>query len=171
MMENLVDSLVGLLSGISSIPFGKEITIFLISCLPILELRGGILAASLLHVNPVVAFVICFLGNILPIPFILWFITPIFNKLKKWKRIEPFITKLEKKALSKKDKIEHIQFWGLFFFVGIPLPGTGAWTGTLIASMINMEKKKALLASILGVVFAGVIMLIMSYGVLGAIIS
>lgn len=170
MVESLVESLVGLFSSISNIPFGKEMTIFFISCLPILELRGGILAASLLHVNPVVAFIICFLGNILPIPFILWFITPIFNRLKKWKRIEPFITKLENKALSKKEKIEHIQFWGLFFFVGIPLPGTGAWTGTLIASMINMDKKKALVASILGVVLAGIIMLIMSYGVLGAII-
>ncbi len=171
MVESLVESLVDLFSSISNIPFGKEMTIFFISCLPILELRGGILAASLLHVNPVVAFIICSLGNILPIPFILWFITPIFNKLKKWKRIEPFITKLENKALSKKDKIEHIQFWGLFFFVGIPLPGTGAWTGTLIASMINMNKKKALVASILGVVLAGIIMLIMSYGVLGAIIG
>ena len=171
MVESLVESLVGLFSSISNIPFGKEMTIFFISCLPILELRGGILAASLLHVNPVAAFIICFLGNILPIPFILWFITPIFNRLKKWKRIEPFITKLENKAMSKKDKIEHIQFWGLFFFVGIPLPGTGAWTGTLIASMINMDKKKALVASILGVVLAGIIMLIMSYGVLGAIIG
>ncbi len=171
MVESLVESIVNLFGSISNIPFGKEMTIFFISCLPILELRGGILAASLLHVNPVVAFIICFLGNILPIPFILWFITPIFNKLKKWERIEPFITKLENKALSKKDKIEHIQFWGLFFFVGIPLPGTGAWTGTLIASMINMDKKKALIASILGVVFAGIIMLIMSYGVLGTIIN
>lgn len=171
MVDSLVEFLVGLFSGISSIPFGKELTIFFISCLPILELRGGILAASLLNVDPIIAFIICFIGNILPIPFILWFITPLFNRLKRWRRVEPFITKLEKKAISKKDKIENIQFWGLFFFVGIPLPGTGAWTGTLIASMIDMDKKKALLASILGVLLAGVIMMVMSYGVLGSILG
>lgn len=170
-MESLVEFFVNMFSGISSVPFGKEITIFLISCVPILELRGGILAASLLHVNPIAAFFICLLGNILPIPFILWFITPIFNKLKKWKRFEPFVTKLENKALAKKEKIENFQFWGLLFFVGIPLPGTGAWTGTLIASMIDMDKKKALLAAILGVILAGIIMLIMSYGVLGSVLG
>ena len=170
MVENLVESFVNLLSGISNIPFGKELTIFLISCFPILELRGGILAASLLNVNPVIAFLVCLIGNILPIPFILWFITPLFDRLKKWKRVEPLITKLEHKALAKKEKIEHVQFWGLLFFVGIPLPGTGAWTGTLIASMIDMDKKKALLASILGVVLAGVIMLVMSYGILGLVL-
>lgn len=171
MVESLVDFFINLFSGISNAPFGKEITIFFISCLPILELRGGILAASLLGVNPVAAFIICFLGNILPIPFILWFITPLFNKMKKWKKIEPIVTKLEKKAMSKKDQIENYQFWGLLLFVGIPLPGTGAWTGSLIASMIDMNKKKALVAAILGVVMAGVIMLVMSYGVLGNIIG
>ena len=171
MVESLVEFFVQLFSGIREVPFGAELTIFFISCLPILELRGGILAASLLQVNPAIAFIICFIGNILPIPFILWFITPLFNRLKKWKKIEPFITKLETKALSKKEKIEKLQFWGLFFFVGIPLPGTGAWTGTLIASMIDMNKKKALLASILGVILAGIIMLIMSYGVLGSILG
>lgn len=171
MVDSLVNFFVELFSGINSAPFGKELTIFFISCLPILELRGGILAASLLDVNPVAAFMICFVGNILPIPFILWFITPLFNRLKKWKRIEPLITKLENKAIAKKDKIENIQFWGLFFFVGIPLPGTGAWTGSLIASMINMDKKKALVASVLGVVLAGIIMLVMSYGVLGAVLG
>lgn len=171
MVENLVEFFVNLFSGMNQIPFGKELTIFFISCLPILELRGGILAASLLHVNPVVAFIVCFIGNVLPIPFILWLITPLFNQLKKWKKIEPFVTRLENKAISKKEKIEKFQFFGLLLFVGIPFPGTGAWTGTLIASMINMDKKKALLASILGVVLAGLIMLIMSYGVLGAILG
>lgn len=170
MVENLVETFVNIFSGISSMPFGKELTIFFISCLPILELRGGILAAALLKVDPVVAFIVCFIGNILPIPFILWFITPIFNKLKKWKKIEPFVSKLENKAIAKKEKIENYEFWGLLFFVGIPLPGTGAWTGTLIASLINMNKKKALLASILGVVLAGIIMMIMSYGILGSIL-
>ncbi len=171
MVEGLVNFFINLFSGISNIPFGKEITIFFISCLPILELRGGILAASLLHVNPVIAFIICFIGNILPAPFILWFITPLFNKMKKWKKIEPFVTKLENKAMAKKDQIENYQFWGLLLFVGIPLPGTGAWTGCLIASLINMDKKKALIAAICGVIMAGCIMMFMSYGILGNILS
>lgn len=171
MVETLVNFFINLFSGISSIPFGKELTILFISCLPILELRGGILAASLLGINPVKAFIICFIGNVLPIPFILWFITPLFNKLKKWKKIEPFVTKMEKRAMSKKEQIENYQFWGLLLFVGIPLPGTGAWTGSLIASMIDMNKKKALAAAILGVVMAGIIMLFMSYGVLGSILN
>ena len=169
MVQDLVNFFINLFQGISNIPFGKEMTVFFISCLPILELRGGILAAYLLNVNPVVAFIISFIGNILPIPFILWCVTPLFNQLKKWKKIEPFVNKLEKKALSKKDQIEKMQFMGLLLFVGIPLPGTGAWTGTLIASMINMDKKKALFASIMGVVLAGIIMLFMSYGLLGSL--
>ena len=80
------------------------------------------------------------------------------------------VTKLENKANNKKDKIEKSEFFGLIFFVGIPLPGTGAWTGALIASMINMNKKKAFLAITLGVLLAGIIMSIFSYGLLGNII-
>ena len=134
--------------------------------MPILELRGGLIAASLLGVNPVTSFIICFVGNIIPIPFILWFITPIFNWLKKTKHLKEIVEKLERKANKKKDQIEKSEFWGLLLFVGIPLPGTGAWTGTLIASMLNMDKKKALCASILGAVLAGIIMMIFSFGLL-----
>ena len=91
--------------------------------------------------------------------------------MKKWKKIEPFVTKLENKAMAKKDQIENYQFWGLLLFVGIPLPGTGAWTGCLIASLFNMDKKKALIAAICGVIMAGCIMMFMSYGILGNILS
>ena len=71
----------------------------------------------------------------------------------------------------KKDKIEKLKYWGLFLFVGIPLPGTGAWTGCLIAALLNMDKKKSFLAATLGVITAGIIMLIISYGILGRVIS
>ena len=80
------------------------------------------------------------------------------------------VNKLEKKAMSKKDQIERLQYIGLMLFVGIPLPGTGAWTGCLIAALLNMNKKKAMLATILGVVMAGVIMMILSFGILDNII-
>lgn len=171
MAESLVHTFLGLFDGLRSIPFGKELIVFLISLMPILELRGGLIAAALLGLNIVPAFIICIIGNLLPIPFILWFITPIFNKLKKTKHLSKFINKIEKKALSKKDKIEKAEFWGLFFFVGIPLPGTGGWTGSLIASLINMDKKKAMLAITCGVLLAGLIVGSLSFGLLKGIIG
>jgi len=170
MTESLVHWFLGLFSGLTNIPFGKELIIFAISLMPILELRGGLIAATLLNVNPVVAFIICLIGNMIPIPIILWGITPLFNKLKTFKKIDKWVEKIEKKALKKKDKIEKAEFWGLLLFVGIPLPGTGAWTGCLIAALLDMNKKKSLLAACLGVLLAGVIMMIVSYGILGGII-
>lgn len=171
MAESLVHTFLGLFDGLRSIPFGKELIVFLISLMPILELRGGLIAAALLGLNIVPAFIICIIGNLLPIPFILWFITPIFNKLKKTKHLSKFVNKIEKKALSKKDKIEKAEFWGLFFFVGIPLPGTGGWTGSLIASLINMDKKKAMLAITCGVLLAGLIVGSLSFGLLKGIVG
>lgn len=171
MAESLVHTFLGLFDGLRSIPFGKELIVFLISLMPILELRGGLIAAALLGLDIVPAFIICIIGNLLPIPFILWFITPIFNKLKKTKHLSKLVNKIEKKALSKKDKIEKAEFWGLFFFVGIPLPGTGGWTGSLIASLIDMDKKKAMLAITCGVLLAGLIVGSLSFGLLKGIIG
>ena len=170
MAENLAKSLVGVFGGLTALKYGKELIVFIISIIPILELRGGLIAASLLNLNIVSSFIICFIGNILPVPFILWFITPIFDKLKKTKKLSKFVNKLENKAMSKKDQIEKYQYWGLMLFVGIPLPGTGAWTGCLIAALLGMDKKKSFLFTILGVLMAGIIMLILSFGVLGNII-
>lgn len=171
MTDKLAKSLVGLFGGLTSIAFGKELIVFIISMLPILELRGGLIAASLLDMNPVTSFIVCFLGNILPIPFILWFITPLFNKMKKTKLFNGLATKLENKAMSKKEQIEKYEFWGLLLFVGIPLPGTGAWTGCLIAALLDMNKKKSFVAATLGVLLAGIIMMILSFGVLKGIIG
>lgn len=171
MAESLVHTFLGLFDGLNSIPFGKELIVFIISLMPILELRGGLIAAALLGLNVVPAFIICLIGNLLPLPFILWFITPIFNKLKKTKHFSKFVTKLENKALAKKDKIEKAEFWGLLFFVGIPLPGTGGWTGCLIASLINMDKKKAMTAATCGVLLASVIVGSVSFGLLKGIIG
>lgn len=170
MAENLAESLIGIFGGLQELQYGKELIIFIISMFPILELRGGLIAATLLGLEVLPSFIICFLGNIIPIPFILWFITPLFDKLKKTKKLSGIVNKLENKALSKKDQIEKYQYWGLMLFVGIPLPGTGAWTGGLIAALLGMDKKKSLLFTIMGVVMAGIIMMILSFGVLGNII-
>lgn len=170
MASNLAKALVDAFSGLTALKYGKELIIFIISMLPILELRGGLIAASLLKMKIIPSFVICFLGNIIPIPFILWLITPIFNKLKKTKMFSGMVNKIENKALSKRDQIEKLQYIGLMLFVGIPLPGTGAWTGCLIAALLGMDKKRAMIYTILGVVMAGIIMLIFSFGILGNII-
>ena len=171
MAESLVHTILGLFDGLTSLKYGKGLIVFIISLMPILELRGGLIAAALLGLDIVPAFIICIIGNLLPIPFILWFITPIFNKLKKTKHLSKLVNKIEKKALSKKDKIEKAEFWGLFFFVGIPLPGTGGWTGSLIASLIDMDKKKAMLAITCGVLLAGLIVGSLSFGLLKGIIG
>ena len=171
MAESLVHTILGLFDGLNSIPHGKELIVFIISLMPILELRGGLIAAALLGLDIVPAFIICLIGNLLPLPFILWFITTIFNRLKKTKHLSKLVTKLENKALAKKDKIEKAEFWGLLFFVGIPLPGTGGWTGCLIASLINMDKKKAMTAATCGVLLAGIIVGTFSFGLLKGIIG
>ncbi len=144
---------------------------FIISMVPILELRGGLLAAALLNVDIFTAIPICIIGNIIPIPFILWFITPIFTWLRKTKLFRPMVEKLESKATAKSEKIENGYFWGLTLFVGIPLPGTGAWTGSLIAALLDMPKKKSIPAILLGIAIATVIMSLVSYGLLDAILS
>lgn len=169
MAGNLAESLVNSFSGLTSLKYGKELIVFIISLMPILELRGGLIAAALLGLDGIKSFIICFIGNIIPIPFILWLITPIFDYLKKTKLFSGFVNKLENKAMNKKSQIEKLQYLGLLLFVGIPLPGTGAWTGCLIAALLNMNKKKAMLYAILGVVMAGVIMMLLSYGIIANI--
>ncbi len=170
MAQELAKTFVDLFSGLTSLKYGRELIVFIISLMPILELRGGLIASTLLGLSGLKSFIICFIGNIIPIPFILWLITPIFNYLKKTKLFNGLVTKLENKAISKKDQIEKLEYIGLMLFVGIPLPGTGAWTGCLIAALLNMNKKKALLYAILGVTLAGIIMMILSYGILDNLI-
>ena len=154
MTETLVQWFVTHLGGKAA----KELIIFIISMIPILELRGGILAAG-----P------AFLNILIPIPFILLLIRPIFEWLRKTRLFRPLVEKLEKKAMSKSDQISRYEFWGLVLFVGIPLPGTGAWTGALVASLLGIDWKKAFGAIVVGVCMASVIMYILSYVVIGGI--
>ena len=148
----------------------KEAVVFIISMIPILELRGALLVAGpLLGVPVAKAIPLCIIGNIIPVPFILLLITPIFKWMKGTKLFKPMVDKLESKALSKSDKIEKYEFWGLVLFVGIPLPGTGAWTGSLIAALLGVKFKKAFPAVILGIFMATVIMWFISYVLLGGV--
>ena len=140
---------------------------------PILELRGGLLAAgpALLDVPMWQAIPICFIGNLVPIPFILLLITKIFDWMKGTKKLKPLVEKLEHKAMNQSANIEKYEFWGLVAFVGIPLPGTGAWTGALIAALLGIRFRKAFPAIVLGLVVATIIMTILSYTVLGTIFA
>ena len=163
-MENLVESLINLFNGL-----GKEVVVFIISMLPLLELRGGLLAASLLKLDFLPGYIISIIGNTLPIPIVLLFLEKVLNWLKKFKATTKFVNKIENKILSKKDQIEKYGYIGLMLFVGIP--GTGAWTGAGLAVLLNMNKKKSFLYIMLGIILASIIMSIISYGILGNIIK
>lgn len=144
------------------------LVVFIISVCPILECRLGMFTAIvLLEMNPFVGFIISFLGNILPIPFILLLINWIFKVLKKVPGINKAIFWLENKTMQKRDKIDKYGIWGLLIFVAIPLPGTGGWTGSLLASLLELDKKKSFLVISLGVFIAGLIITVLSL-VIGA---
>lgn len=164
-MEAIVQGLTAGLSGLVS----KEAIIFLISMIPVLELRGGLLAASpvLLNVPILTAIPLCIVGNILPIPFILLLIRGVLEWMKTVRCFQPLALWLEQKAMSKREQIEKYEFWGLALFVGIPLPGTGAWTGALVAALLRMRFGKAFAAILFGIAMATIIMSVLSYGVLG----
>ena len=145
----------------------EELIAFIVSMLPILELRGGLIAAKLMDIDFTKAFIICYLGNMLPIPFILFFIRKVFGWLKKIPSVEKAIVKLEARSIRKADNIKKYRLWGLFLFVAIPLPGTGAWTGALIADLLDIRIKHSLPAIAVGVLVAGLIISALSYGLFG----
>ncbi|MDR2933219.1 MAG: small multi-drug export protein [Oscillospiraceae bacterium] len=144
-----------------------ELVVFIISMLPILELRGGLIAASLLQIPWQQASVICIIGTILPVPFILLFIKQILKWLQKTKLFSRIAHHFEKKALSKGaemiEKHPRGMMLALYIFVAIPLPGTGAWTGSLIASFLNLPVKNSFIMIALGCATATVIMLVLAY--------
>ncbi len=144
---------------------------FIVSCLPILECRGGMIVAGLRSVPAWQAFIICYIGNILPIPFILLFIKSIFAFMKKHNILKGLVEKLEQMAVRKDDSKAKGQFLFLLLFVGIPVPGTGAWSGSLIAALMEFDMKKTIKAIVCGLLLAVIIMDILSYGLLGNLVS
>lgn len=144
---------------------GKYLMTLLISMVPVIELRGAIPYAVGWGLEPLEAIPIAIIGNLIPVPFIIVFIKKIFMFMRKISpKLNGIVTRLEDRAESKADTVRKCAFWGLFMFVAIPLPGTGAWTGALIAAMLDMRLKQAFPAIVLGVVTAGVIVAFVSYG-------
>lgn len=143
------------------------LVIFIISLFPILELRGGLVAAAVLKLKLVPSFIVCFIGNILPIPFILLFIKKIFKLMKKFKPTYKLADYFEKKGEKNASTAENKSLIGklifLFCFVAIPLPGTGGWTGALVASFMNLKLKHSIPVILVGVLTAGCIMSIICY--------
>ncbi len=144
---------------------GKLLMTFLISMVPVVELRGAI-PIGVAHGLPFWwAIPVAIVGNLVPVPFIIIFIKKIFAWLRtKSKWLNDLVTRLENRAISKIDTVKKYQFWGLFMFVAIPLPGTGAWTGALIAAMMDMDLKDAWPSITLGVITAGAIVAFVTYG-------
>lgn len=165
-MENLIQILIDFFGGLS-----KEVIVFIISILPILELRGGLIAATLLDVKFLTGYIVSIVGNILPIPIVLLFLEKIFDFLKKFKWTGKLVSKFERKVLLKKKQIDKYGYLGLLLFVGIPLPGTGAWTGSALAVLLHLDRKKSFIYIFLGIILASIIMSIFSYGILDAIIK
>lgn len=143
---------------------GGEIIAFLASLLPVIECRGGMIIAKSFHIPFFKAFALCYIGNMIPIPFILLLIKKIFAFMKEHHILTGFIEKLEGKTEKNKDKVLRYKQWGLLAFIAIPLPGTGGWTGSLFAALLNIDFKKALPIVALGVFIADVIMSVVTYG-------
>ena len=153
--------------------FKQYIIIFLISMVPLIELRGAIPYAIGFGLPILPSYIICIVGNMIPVPFIFFFA----RKVLEWGANKPVIGKFFKFCLEKghkggeklQEKAGRGLFVALLLFVGIPLPGTGAWTGTLAASLLDMDFRSSVIAVLLGVILAGIIMGVASAGLFGAV--
>ncbi len=145
---------------------GNIIMTFIISMVPVIELRGAIPLGVLNGLDVGTAMLVSILGNLIPVPFIIVFIRKIFKWMQtKNETLAKVVHKMEEKADKKKDQVLKYEFWGLLILVAIPLPGTGAWTGALVAAMLDMQLKRAFPAILLGVIIAGIIVTSATYGV------
>lgn len=142
----------------------RELAIFLVSMLPIVELRGAIPFGVGLDADWRVVYLLSVMGNMVPVPFVILFFRPVIEYLKKTKIFGKMATRLHERSIRKSADITKYKTLGLFLFVMIPLPGTGAWTGAAIAALLNMRLKNAIPAIFFGVICAGILMMGISYG-------
>lgn len=134
--------------------------------LPILEIRGAIPVGVAAGMDPWAAFAVGLIGNMIPVPFLILLTRKVLNWMKKHHLLDKFTAFLERKGSEKAEQVQRYSFWGLFILVAIPLPGTGAWTGALVASLLDMRLIRALPAIGMGVAVAGLIILVFTYGVI-----
>ena len=146
---------------------GKMLATFFISMIPVVELRGGLPYGIALGLEYPLALMAALLGNMLPVPFIIVYIKRIFAWMRRtMPRMDSLITRLENRASGKREIVEKYGHWGLLLFVAIPLPGTGAWTGSLVAALLNIRTAKAVPVIMIGICIAAAIMTLVTYGVI-----
>ena len=163
----MLDSIVGAIQSFFLETVGEELCVLFCSMIPIIELRGAIPMGAVFGMPWWQSYILSVIGNMLPVPIILLFVKAVItwmgkSKVKFFNKIADF---LNKRVEKRRGQIEKYSFWGVFFFVAVPLPVTGAWTGSLVAAMIDMKFWKALVSCFIGVLIAGVIMTLISYGV------
>ena len=168
-MQKVAPSIVAFIIGIFGVSAGKIIGITLISMIPIIELRGSIPMGFVVGLPWYASLICSIMGNILPVPVILLFVVKVFEFMKKHNILTKFVNKMEQKAMNRSEKVSKGEFWGLMLFVAIPLPGTGAWTGALIAALLKMNRRDSFLSILLGVTIAGTLITLGTYGILGFI--
>lgn len=155
----------GIVEVLKQTELGEMLITMIVAMAPVIELRGAIPLGVSIGLNPWIAMIAGVIGNLIPVPFIIIFIRKIFYWLRiRSQKLEHFIGKLEKRAEGKWEKVFKYQFLGLLILVAIPLPGTGAWTGALIAALMNMRLKYALPSIFLGVVIAGILITGLTFG-------
>lgn len=169
-MKRIAQSIVAFIISIFGANAGKVIGIFLISLLPVIELRGSIPVGYYQGLPWYTNMITSIIGNLLPVPFILLFVVKVFEFMKKRNIMVDFIEKIEKRAMSRSDSIANKEFIGLMLFVAIPLPGTGAWTGALIAALLQFNRKKSFMYICIGVLIAASLVTLGVYGVIGSFI-
>ena len=168
-MQKAAQSIVAFIIGVFGVSAGKIIGITFISMIPIIELRGSIPVGFVMGLPWYASLVCSIIGNILPVPVILLFVVKVFEFMKKHNILTKFVNKMEQKAMNRSEKVSKGEFWGLMLFVAIPLPGTGAWTGALIAALLKMNRRDSFLSIFLGVTIAGTLITLGTYGILGFI--
>ena len=169
-MKKLAQSIVAFIISIFGVNAGKIIGIFFISLLPVIELRGSIPIGYYQGLPWYTNMITSIIGNILPVPFILLFVVKVFEFMKKRNIMVNIIEKIEKRAMSRSESIANKEFLGLMLFVAIPFPGTGAWTGALIAALLQFDRKKSFLYILFGVLIAAALVTLGVYGVIGFLI-
>ena len=167
MIKKLAQSIVTFIIAIFGLNAGRIIGIFLISLLPVIELRGSIPIGYYQGLPWYTNMITSIIGNMLPVPFILLFVVKVFEFMKKHNIMVNMIDKLEKKALNRSESLANKEFIGLMLFVAVPFPGTGAWTGALIAALLKLDVKKSFFMILLGVIIAAAIVTLGVYGVFG----
>lgn len=144
---------------------GKLLCTFLLAMVPVIELRGALPIGVGMGLDPVTALMVSIIGNMVPVPFIILFIRKILDWMHRFEKFDKIASRLEARAEKAGDKLVKYEMLGLFILVAIPLPGTGAWTGSLVAALFDLRLRNAVPVIFAGVVAAGLIVFFITYGV------